>query len=237
MRTTGLVIEGLEAWYGRAQVLHGVHLSVRAGEVVALLGRNGAGKSTTLEAVLGLVRKRRGRLSFAGQDIADVPTYRLARLGLGWVPEGRRMFPHLTVAENLEVGRQPPRPGLEPWTPDRLYALFPNLAGMQQRLAGQMSGGEQQMLAVARTLMGNPSLVLLDEPSEGLAPRIIDHMAEALVSLKEQGLSVLLSEQNLPFSRRLADRTAVIESGRIVWEGTLAALDADTATRARYLAV
>lgn len=237
MSTLRLEIEGLEAWYGRAQVLHGVSLSVAAGEVVALLGRNGAGKSTTLEAVLGLVRARRGGVRFEGKDIFDKPTYALARMGLGWVPEDRRVFPHLTVAENLEVGRQPARPGLEPWTEERLYALFPNLAELRDRPAGRMSGGEQQMLAIGRTLMGNPALILLDEPSEGLAPRIVEQMAEALLSLKGQGLSVLLSEQNLPFARKLADRAAVIETGRIVWEGTLPALDADHDARHRYLAV
>lgn len=231
-----LEVEGLDAFYGAAQVLFGVSLRVERGEVVALLGRNGAGKSTTLKAVMGLVRAR-GRVRFQGADIARLPPHRRAQLGVGYVPEDRRILTTLTVAENLEVGRQPARPGLPGWTPERLVALFPNLAGMERRPAGRMSGGEQQMLTLARTLMGNPSLVLLDEPSEGLAPVILEHLAASIGELCRQGLSVLLAEQNLRFAGAVAGRAYVVEKGRIRFEGPMEALRADEALRRRYLAL
>ncbi len=234
---TLLTVEGLHAWYGRAHILQGVDLPVGRGEVVALMGRNGAGKSTTMKAVMGLLAERRGRVAFEGKDVSALPPHRIARLGMGYVPEDRRVFAELTVRENLEVGRQPPRAGAPQWTPERLYALFPNLAGMKERRGARMSGGEQQMLTLARTLMGNPSLLLLDEPSEGLAPRIVQQMAEAVRTLKAEGLSVLLSEQNLGFAAAVADRAAVIEKGRIRWEGGMAALLADEDVRRAYLAV
>ena len=232
-----LEVRDLHAWYGRAHILMGVDLAVGRGEVVALMGRNGAGKSTTLKGIMGLVDRRQGHVAFAGRDIAALPPHRIARLGVGYVPEERRIFTELTVRENLEVGRQPPRAGAPTWTPDRLYALFPNLAEMKDRRGGRMSGGEQQMLTLARTLMGNPALLLLDEPSEGLAPRIVQQMADAIRALKAEGLSVLVSEQNLAFAAAVADRAAVIEKGRIRWEGTMAALRADDAARKAYLAV
>ena len=165
-----LEVDSLDAWYGQAQVLFRVSLAVGAGECVALVGRNGAGKSTTMKAIMGLMARRRGTVVFRGRDISSLPAYRIARLGLGWVPEDRRVFTDLSVRENLAVARQPPREGAPTWSEDKLYALFPNLRAMPDRLGGRMSGGEQQMLTVARTLMGNPSLVLLDEPSEGVAP-------------------------------------------------------------------
>ena len=232
-----LSVERLNAWYGRAHILQGVDLRVERGEVLALMGRNGAGKSTTMKAIMGLLPERRGRVTFAGHEIAALPPHRIARLGLGYVPEDRRVFAELTVRENLEVGRQPPRDGAPVWTPERLYALFPNLAGMKDRPGARMSGGEQQMLTLARTLMGNPSLLLLDEPSEGLAPRIVQQMADAVRTLKAEGLSVLLSEQNLAFAAAVADRAVVIEKGRIRWEGTMDALMADEEARRAYLAV
>ena len=232
-----LCVEGLEAWYGRAHILTGVDLRVGRGEVVALMGRNGAGKSTTLKAVTGLLPERRGRAVFDGHDLMILPPHRIARLGVGYVPEDRRIFTGLTVRENLEVGRQPPRPGAPAWTPDRLYALFPNLAAMKDRGGGRMSGGEQQMLTLARTLMGNPALLLLDEPSEGLAPRIVRQMAETIRTLKAEGLSVLLSEQNLAVAAAVADRASVIAKGRIRWEGGMQALLADEDARRAYLAV
>ena len=232
-----LRVHGLQAWYGRAHILAGVDLAVGRGEVVALMGRNGAGKSTTLKAIMGLLDARAGSVVFAGRDVSSLPPHRIARLGLGYVPEDRRVFTELTVEENLEVGRQPPRPGAPAWTPDRLYALFPNLAEMRGRRGGRMSGGEQQMLTLARTLMGNPSLLLLDEPSEGLAPRIVRQMADAVRALKAQGLSVLLSEQNLAFASAVADRASVIEKGRIRFAGPMQALLDDESVRRAYLAL
>lgn len=232
-----LEVEGLDARYGAAQALFGVSLRVGRGEVVALVGRNGAGKSTTLRSVMGLVDRRAGTIRFEGRDIGALPTHAIARLGLGYVPEDRRIFADLTVDENLEAGRRPPRPGATAWTPERLFELFPNLAGMRRRPGGRMSGGEQQMLTLARTLMGNPSLVLLDEPSEGLAPRVVEQIALSLAALKREGLSLLLSEQNLSFASLLADRAYVMETGRVRWEGTMAALAADEELRRRHLGV
>jgi branched-chain amino acid transport system ATP-binding protein len=232
-----LEVRDLDAFYGPAQVLFGVAFTVAPGEVVALVGRNGAGKSTTMRAVVGLVPERRGSIRFDGADIAREPTHAIARRGLGYVPEDRRIFTELTVEENLEVGRRPPREGAPVWTKQRLYDLFPNLAEMRHRLGGRMSGGEQQMLTIARTLVGNPSLVLLDEPSEGLAPRIVEEMADALLTMKREGLSLLVSEQNLHFARLIADRAVIIERGRIRHEGTIAALEADPEAADAYLAV
>ncbi|MFP4270712.1 MAG: ABC transporter ATP-binding protein [Alphaproteobacteria bacterium] len=233
-----LAARGLDAFYGRAQILFDVDLDVAAGEAVVLLGRNGAGKTTTLRALMGLVPARWGELRLDDEPIAGAePTHRIARRGIGWVPEDRRLFGELTVAENLEVGRRPPPPGRTAWTPPALFQLFPNLAGLQRRRARYMSGGEQQMLAIARTLMGNPRLVLLDEPSEGLAPGIVRDLAHAVVAMKRAGVGLLLCEQNLGFARTVADRAYVIEGGRVRWSGTMAALQADDATRRRWLAV
>lgn len=232
-----LTVEGLDAFYGRAHILHGVGFAVAQGEVLVLLGRNGAGKSTTFKSLIGLVRPARGAIVFAGQDVAGWEPHRIAQAGLGYVPEERRIFVDLTVMENLEVGRQKARPGAAPWTVERLFALFPNLGAMRNRPGGRMSGGEQQMLTIARTLMGNPRLVLLDEPSEGLAPVIVEQMAAAILALKAEGVTVLLAEQNLHFAARVADRAAVLESGRVAWTGTMAELQADEAARRAYLAV
>jgi len=232
-----LEVRDLETCYGRAQILAGVSLEVERGEVAVLLGRNGAGKSTTLKSIMGLVRPRRGEVRLAGRAITGLAPHRVARCGLGYVPEDRRVFADLTVAENLEVGRRAPRPGLPEWTPGRIYAMFPNLAELGDRPAGMISGGEQQMLAIARTLMGNPPCVLLDEPSEGLAPVILEQMAAAVATLKAEGLSVLLSEQNLRFAAAVADRAYVIEKGRIRYQGTMSELLADQAVRSAYLSV
>ncbi|MEM6423265.1 MAG: ABC transporter ATP-binding protein, partial [Pseudomonadota bacterium] len=199
------MLETIDAFYGKAQVLHGLSLEVRAGEVTALLGRNGAGKTTTLKAAMQILPPRRGRVVFDGTDISGWPAWRVARLGLGYVPEERRVFGGLSVRENLAVGRQPPREGAPVWTEDVLFALFPNLAERAEAPGRALSGGEQQMLTIARTLMGNPRLLLLDEPSEGVAPVIVTQMAETIGRLKAEGLAVLLSEQNLAFARRLAD--------------------------------
>ena len=232
-----LEVTALDAWYGQAQVLYGVSLSVDAGECVALLGRNGAGKSTTMKAIMGLLAKKRGRVAFRGRDISGLPPYRIGRLGLGWVPEDRRIFTELTVRENLAVARQPPRDGAPEWTPERLYALFPNLGAMPDRPGGRMSGGEQQMLTVARTLMGNPYLVLLDEPSEGVAPLIVEEMARMIVELKKAGVAVLLSEQNLHFARLVADRAVVLEKGDVKFSAAMESLMRDEALLRTYLSL
>ncbi len=226
-----LEVQGLDAFYGRAQVLFDVSLSVGRGEVVALMGRNGAGKTTTLKAIMGLVTSRARRIALEGRSIAGLPPFRIARQGLGYVPEERRIFTDLTVRENLEVGRQAAREGHAPWSPERLFAIFPNLAEMQNRRALQMSGGEQQMLTIARTLMGNPRAVLLDEPSEGLAPVIVEQMAEAVNAMKAEGIAVLLCEQNLQFAMSVADRAYVMERGVIRFSGPLSALAEGQAKR------
>ena len=236
-----LEAQHLCAWYGAAQILFDVALQVRRGEVVALMGRNGAGKSTTLKALMGLVR-RRGSVVFLGQDLSAREAHHAARLGLGFVPEDRRVFTDLTVLENLEVGRQSPRrwpdgTAVPVWTPERVFELFPNLGEMPHRLADRMSGGEQQMLTVARTLMGNPCLVLLDEPSEGIAPVIVDQMVQMILALKSQGVSILLSEQNMHFAALVADRAYVLEKGQVRFDGTMAELAAQEVVRRTYLGV
>jgi len=213
-----LELRRLNAGYGRAQVLFDLELELHAGEVAVLAGRNGAGKSTTLKAIMGLVAPSSGEVLFQGRRIEGLEPFEVARLGLGYVPEDRRIFTDLTVAENLEVGRRASRPGLPPWTMERVFALFPNLAGMRERPGSRMSGGEQKMLAIARTLMGNPAAILLDEPSEGLAPVIVRQMAEAVRNLKGAGLGVLLCEQNPRFAGDVADRVYRIEKGRVLPE-------------------
>lgn len=211
-----LEVKALDAGYGRAQVLFGIDLEVNAGEVVALLGRNGAGKSTTLKAIMGLVPRRSGEVFFDSNNLKNLEPNRVARLGLGFVPEDRRIFTDLTVAENLEVGRQPPRAGAPTWDLQKLFGLFPLLEKMGERRGGSLSGGEQQMLCIARTLAGNPKAVLMDEPSEGLAPVVVDQMAAAVLELKWAGVAVLLAEQNARFTERVADRRYTLERGRIV---------------------
>jgi branched-chain amino acid transport system ATP-binding protein len=232
-----LTVAGLNSYYGRAHILADVALEVARGEVVVLLGRNGAGKSTTMKSIMGLVPPASGQVRFAEADITGRAPHDIAKAGLGYVPEDRRIFTDLTVAENLEVGRQPARDGAPQWTPQRLFAIFPNLAEMRNRSAGRMSGGEQQMLTIARTLMGNPRAILLDEPSEGLAPVIVEQMANTIRALKQEGLTVVLSEQNLHFATLVSDRAYIIEKGRIRYQGTIAALMRDEAVRAQYLSV
>ena len=233
---------GLCAWYGAAQILFDLNLQVRRGEVVALMGRNGAGKSTTLKTLMGLMDKRKGTVRFMDHDVSQRQPHQIAALGMGFVPEDRRIFVDLTVTENLEVGRQAPRRwpdgSVAPvWTPQALYQLFPNLGEMPDRPGGRMSGGEQQMLTVGRTLMGNPFLVLLDEPSEGVAPVIVEQMANMIVELKAKGVSILLSEQNLHFAEWVSDRAYVLEKGQIRFEGTMDELAQAELVRRTYLSV
>ena len=237
-----LAVENLCAWYGAAQILYDLSFEVRRGEVVAFMGRNGAGKTTTMKTIMGLMARRSGSVRFDGHDISRRKPFEIARLGLGFTPEDRRIFSDLTVLENLDVGRQPPRTRhdgtpVPTWTLDKLFALFPNLATMPNRPGGRMSGGEQQMLTVARTLMGNPTLVLLDEPSEGVAPIIVERMASTIVELKQEGLSVLLSEQNVHFAKIVADRVYVLEKGQIRWDGSMAELAGNVAIQRDFLTV
>ena len=237
-----LAVESLSAWYGAARVLYDLSFEVGRGEVVALMGRNGAGKSTTLKTVMGLIAERQGKVRFNGGDISTLQPFEIARRGMGYTPEDRRIFSDLTIMENLDVGRQPPRSFADgqpapSWTAASLFALFPNLADMPNRLGDRMSGGEQQMLTVARTLMGNPLLVLLDEPSEGVAPLIVEQMANTIVELKKEGLSILLSEQNIHFARLVADRVYVLEKGQIRWQGSMTQLDTNLGVQRAYLTV
>ncbi|MEO0429608.1 MAG: ABC transporter ATP-binding protein [Pseudomonadota bacterium] len=232
-----LALDGIAAFYGKAQILEDVSLSVAPGEVLALLGRNGAGKTTTMRATMQLLRPRAGAVRFAGRDITGQPAHRVARLGLGYVPEERRIFTDLTVRENLEVGRQPAREGAPSWTEAMLFELFPNLAERAENRGKALSGGEQQMLSIARTLMGNPACVLLDEPSEGIAPVIVAEMAATIRRLKAEGLAVVLSEQNLAFAGAVADTAVVLDGGRVRFAGAFSALMADEDVRQAYLAV
>jgi len=228
-----LELADVHAVYGRSHVLHGVSLRAGEGEVVSLLGRNGAGKSTTLKAIVGVVEVTAGEIRFEGRSLRDVPTHRVARLGIGLVPEDRRIFADLSVLENLMVGARADGG----WTVDRIFGLFPRLAGLARQRGGSLSGGEQQMLTIARTLMTGPRLLLLDEPSEGLAPVVVAALAENVAALRRQGLSILMAEQNVKFARRLADRAYIIEKGQIRFDGTMAALDADESLRRAYLSV
>jgi branched-chain amino acid transport system ATP-binding protein len=228
-----LRLDGVEAAYGLSRVLHGVTLEAREGEVVSLLGRNGAGKSTTLKAIVGLVDVTAGSVSLGGRDITALPTHEISTLGIGWVPEDRRIFSDLTVEENLLVGSK----GGGRWSASRVYEYFPKLAQMAGRRGGSLSGGEQQMLTVARTLMGNPRILLLDEPSEGLAPVIVQVLGQQIAALRGEGLTILLSEQNLKFAARLAARAYIIEKGEIRWEGAMGRLLEDDAVRRAYLTV
>ncbi len=230
-----LAVEAIHTAYGPSQVLFGVSLTVASGECVCLLGRNGVGKTTTMRSIMGLTPPRAGRVVWRGRDVTGWAPWHVAAAGMGFVPEDRRIFADLTVWENLDVASR--RRGGAGWTVERVYDLFPKLRELAGRQGGYLSGGEQQMLTIARTLMGNPELLLLDEPSEGLAPLVVDHLKAQIARLKAEGLTILLAEQNVGFSLDLADRVYVLEKGHIRYEGTARAFREDESIRQQYLAL
>ena len=230
-----LAVEDIYTAYGLSQVLFGVSLEVKRGECVCLLGRNGVGKTTTMRSIIGLTPPTRGRVVWKGRDVTGRAPYQIARAGIGFIPEDRRIFADLTVWENLDVAARGRRDG--GWTAERVFELFPKLRELTGRQGGFLSGGEQQMLTIARTLMGNPELLLLDEPSEGLAPLVVLHLKEQIARLKQDGLTILLAEQNVDFSLDLADRVYVLEKGHIRYHGTAREFRADDAIRHQYLAL
>ena len=233
-----LEIRGLHTYYGESHILYDLAVQVGEGEIVCLLGRNGAGKTTTLKSVMGLVRPRAGSITFRGRELAGLPAFRIARLGLGYVPEERRIFGNLTVRENLEVARRTWADGARgAWTEDRVLEPFPRLAEPRGQRGGTLSGGEQQMLTIARTLMGNPDLLLLDELSEALAPLVVQMLCEQLQRLKQTGLTMILAEQNVHFVSELGDRVYMLENGMVKYEGSMAAFLGDEAVRRAHLAV
>jgi branched-chain amino acid transport system ATP-binding protein len=232
-----LELSNLHAGYGVSRILFGVSLRADRGEIVALLGRNGAGKSTALKAIMGIAPPSAGQVVLDGADLVGLAPYLIARAGIGYVPQDRRILPDLTVRENLEVGRRPGRSGDSPWTLERVEALFPMLGTLAGRRGGSLSGGEQQMLTLARTLMGNPRVLLLDEPSEGLAPVVVRTMIEQLLQLKAGGMTILLSEQNVHFTREVSDRAYILEKGSIQREGSIREILEDRSIFERYLAI
>jgi branched-chain amino acid transport system ATP-binding protein len=234
-RDAVLKVEDIYTAYGLSQVLFGVSLEVGRGECVCLLGRNGVGKTTTMRSIIGLTPPRRGRVVWKGREVTGRPPYQIARAGIGFIPEDRRIFADLTVWENLDVASRGGRNG--GWTVERVFSLFPNLRELVDRQGGFLSGGEQQMLTIARTLMGNPELLLLDEPSEGLAPLVVEHLKEQIARLKQEGLTILLAEQNVGFSLDLADRVYVLEKGHIRFEGTAREFRDNDTIRQQYLAL
>jgi len=231
-----LVVDGLNAAYGASQVLFGVSLSVERGETLALMGRNGAGKSTTFKAIAGILPPRAGRVVVRGVDVAGQKPYRIARAGIGFVPEDRQVFLHRMLGENLEIAERAGLGGRE-WNRARAFEMFPMLAPLRNRMAGRLSGGEQQMLTIARSLMGNPSVLLLDEPSEGLAPLIVREIGHLILRLRELGTTIILAEQNSRFCLGVATRVAVIDRGSIAWRGSVEEFRADPAVQATYLQV
>ena len=240
MSEPALAVDNLNAWYGTAHILFDMSFTVGRGEVVALMGRNGAGKSTTMKAVMGLLPRRSGTVHLNGRDVSALKPFEIARLGMGFTPEDRRIFSDLTVLENLDVGVRSPRATADgapaqAWTVDAVFELFPNLAELRHRRGGHMSGGEQQMLTIARTLMGYPLVILLDEPSEGTAPVIVERIADTIVQLTRSGLSILLSEQNVGFAEAVSDRAYMLEKGQIRWAGTMVELAANSDVQRNYL--
>lgn len=232
-----LEVDGIHTAYGLSQVLFGVSLKVQAGECIALIGRNGVGKTTTMRSIMGLTPPRQGRVMWKGHDIARMGPHRICRLGIGFVPEDRRIFPELSVWENLDIARRTGAGGKTTWSEEQVFALFPDLAEIRDRRGGVLSGGQQQMLTIARTLMGNPELLLLDEPSEGLAPLIVEMLQQRVAELKATGLSIVLAEQNLKFVMALADRVYILEKGEVRFTGTPADLKADERIVHQYLTV
>jgi len=231
-----LEVQGINTYYGLSHILFDVSIQVDRGEVVVLLGRNGAGKTTTMRSIMGLTPPKTGKVIFDGKDVTGVAPYKVARIGIGFVPEDRRIFPDLTVRANLDVGLRKTK-GKTSWTIDRIYQLFPRLKELANRRGGNLSGGEQQMLTIARTLMGSPDLILLDEPSEGLAPIIVKALGEFIDLLKRDGTTVLLSEQNVKFSLKHSDRAYIVDNGHIKYQGTIEELEKDEDVKKRYLAV
>lgn len=232
-----LSVEGIHTAYGMSRVLFGVSLEVHAGECIALIGRNGVGKTTTMRSIIGLTPPSAGRVMWKGQDIARLGPHRICRLGIGFVPEDRRIFPELTVWENLDIARRAGAGGKTTWREEQVFALFPDLRDIRDRRGGVLSGGQQQMLTIARTLMGNPELLLLDEPSEGLAPLIVEQLRQRVAELKATGLSIVLAEQNLQFVMSLADRVYILEKGEVRFSGTPADLQADKSIVQQFLTV
>ena len=232
-----LELSHVETYYGDSHILYDLSLTVEAGEVVCLLGRNGAGKTTTVRTIIGLTPPQAGRITLRGRDVAGLPPFRIARLGIGFVPEDRRVFPNLTVQENLEVARRTWGNGGGPWTAERLFDLFPILRERRRQPGGTLSGGEQQMLTIARTLMGNPEILLLDEPSEGLAPLVVEMLRQQLGRLKASGLTIVLAEQNVRFVSELGDRVYILEKGMVRYQGSMAEFLVDEQVRQAYLAV
>jgi branched-chain amino acid transport system ATP-binding protein len=232
-----LDLNSVNTYYGRSHILFDVSLSIEKGEVVSLLGRNGAGKSTTFRSIIGLTPPQSGEVIFKGERISGLRAFRICRKGIGFVPEDRRCFPDLTVLENLEVAIRREKEVASPWTVERIYALFPRLQEREKNLGSQLSGGEQQMLTIARTLMTNPEVLLLDEPSEGLAPLIVSLLADMLLQIRKEGVTVLLAEQNLHFCAKVSDRGYVIDKGSVKYEGTMSDLLTNEEVKEKYLAV
>ena len=233
-----LELSHVDAYYDDSHILFDLSLTVEVGEVVCLLGRNGAGKTTTARSIVGLTPPRAGRITLRGHDLVGLPPYRIARLGIGFVPEDRRVFPNLTVYENLEVARRTWGDGAaRTWTVERVFDLFPILAQRHRQLGATLSGGEQQMLTIARTLMGDPAVLLLDEPSEGLAPLVVESLRQQLAQLKRNGLTIVLAEQNVRFVSDLGDRVYILEKGMVRYEGSMSEFLADEPVRQAYLAV
>ncbi|MGZ8474022.1 MAG: ABC transporter ATP-binding protein [Candidatus Deferrimicrobiaceae bacterium] len=232
-----LEMRDVHTFYGTSHVLFGVSLDVAQGETVCLMGRNGAGKTTTFRSIVGLTPPRSGSILFHGKEIAGTKVHRIARLGIGYVPEDRQIFPNLTVRENLEIGRSSGTTRKEGWSVEKAYALFPVLEKYDRKPGGQLSGGEQQMLTIGRTLMGNPDLVLLDEPTEGLAPVIVIALKEMILRLKEMGTTILLSEQNVKFAVKVSDRVFIIDNGAIRYRNDIKGFVEDERVQKRYLAV
>ena len=233
-----LVVENIYTFYGTSHILFGISLKVNRGECVCLLGRNGVGKTTTLKTIMGLAHAKQGTITYNGKNVTGLPPYEIARMGVGYVPDERLIFPDLTVRENLEIAaKEPLESDIAPWTVKRIYELFPILEPLEGRPAGYLSGGEQQMLTCGRTLMGNPSLMLLDEPVEGLAPVVVQEVTRQIKRLKKIGLTILFAEQNIQFATEISDRAYVIEGGRVRYEGTMAELEQQAEIKEKYLMI